>query len=117
MNESGTSGILRTENYNGGINGSTSVNDGNWFFVSSISAPNSADISNILHYVNGNLETTSDLASRATNTQLSSKFVIGRRNLQATSDLKFFQGLIDDVRIYDRALSAAEVQALYNLGQ
>ena len=28
-----------------------------------------------------------------------------------------FSGTIDDVRIYDRALSAAEVQALYNLGQ
>ena len=30
---------------------------------------------------------------------------------------KGFIGLIDDVRIYDRALSADEVQALYNLGQ
>ena len=29
----------------------------------------------------------------------------------------YYNGLIDDVRIYDRALSAAEVQALYNLGQ
>jgi hypothetical protein len=28
-----------------------------------------------------------------------------------------YHGLIDDLRIYDRALSAAEVQALYNLGQ
>ena len=28
-----------------------------------------------------------------------------------------YNGLLDDVRIYDRALSAAEVQALYNLGQ
>ena len=27
------------------------------------------------------------------------------------------KGLIDDIRIYNRALSAAEVQALYNLGQ
>lgn len=27
------------------------------------------------------------------------------------------KGLIDDIRIYDRALSAEEVQALYNLGQ
>ena len=26
-------------------------------------------------------------------------------------------GIIDDVRIYDRALSAEEVQALYNMGQ
>ena len=25
--------------------------------------------------------------------------------------------VIDDIRIYDRALSAAEVQALYNMGQ
>ena len=29
----------------------------------------------------------------------------------------YFHGLIDDVRIYDRALSTVEVQALYNLGQ
>ncbi len=33
------------------------------------------------------------------------------------SPTQFLEGLIDDVRIYDRALSAAEVQALYNLGQ
>jgi N-acetylneuraminic acid mutarotase len=33
------------------------------------------------------------------------------------NDWPEFNGLIDDVRIYDRALSAAEVQALYNLGQ
>ena len=31
--------------------------------------------------------------------------------------INYFNGLIDDVRIYDRALSAEEVQALYNLGQ
>ena len=40
-----------------------------------------------------------------------------------TSDVEYFwvgvayHGLLDDVRIYDRALSAAEVQALYNLGE
>ena len=33
------------------------------------------------------------------------------------NDWPEFKGLIDDVRIYDRALSAEEVQALYNLGQ
>jgi hypothetical protein len=43
--------------------------------------------------------------------------------LATINELDFFRigvayhGLIDDVRIYDRALSAAEVQALYNLGQ
>jgi len=40
-------------------------------------------------------------------------FRIGRHN----SNLHVYAGLIDDVRIYDRALSAEEVQALYNLGQ
>ena len=29
----------------------------------------------------------------------------------------YYHGSIDDVRIYDRALSAEEVQVLYNLGQ
>ena len=33
------------------------------------------------------------------------------------SGAQYFHGIIYDVRIYDRALSAAEVQALYNLGQ
>jgi hypothetical protein len=26
-------------------------------------------------------------------------------------------GLLDDIRVYDRALSAAEIQALYQAGQ
>ena len=30
---------------------------------------------------------------------------------------EYYNGFIDDIRIYDRALSAAEVQALYNMGQ
>jgi hypothetical protein len=34
-----------------------------------------------------------------------------------TSGTYWLHGLIDDVRIYDRALSAEEVQALYNMGQ
>ena len=41
------------------------------------------------------------------------KLRIGRR----VDNSGFYKGLIDDVRIYDRALSAEEVQALYNLGQ
>jgi hypothetical protein len=33
-----------------------------------------------------------------------------------TGSQQYFDGMIDDVRIYDRALSAAEVQALYQAG-
>ncbi len=42
------------------------------------------------------------------------KQYIGKSNWSVDS---YYKGLIDDLRIYDRALSAAEVQALYNLGQ
>jgi hypothetical protein len=34
-----------------------------------------------------------------------------------SSGAQYFHGIIYDVRIYDRALSAEEVQALYNMGQ
>ena len=37
-------------------------------------------------------------------------FVIGRSGYS-------LKGMVDEVRIYDRALSNAEIQALYNLGQ
>ncbi|HAY74488.1 MAG TPA: hypothetical protein DCY32_02335 [Opitutae bacterium] len=42
---------------------------------------------------------------------------IGASNTSINTFMYHFKGLINDVRIYDRALSAAEVQALYNLGQ
>ena len=38
---------------------------------------------------------------------------IGKSNWNADN----YTGLIDDFRIYGRALSSAEVQAIYNLGQ
>ncbi|MAL86724.1 MAG: hypothetical protein CMI23_10270, partial [Opitutae bacterium] len=42
------------------------------------------------------------------------KQYIGKSNW---SNDRYFKGTIDELRIYDRALSAAEVQALYNMGQ
>jgi hypothetical protein len=61
-------------------------------------------------YINSELvgsDVTPETISDANN------FYVGRWN----GDARLFKGLIDDVRIYDRALSAEEVQALYNLGQ
>jgi hypothetical protein len=53
--------------------------------------------------------------SKNLNTDGSMPLIVGSNSL--TRDDEFFSGKIDDVRIYDRALSAEEVQALYNLGQ
>jgi hypothetical protein len=75
------------------------------------------DSSGIKIFINGILDTTRNNNS------------VGASNYKTTFGAKygdlangklvrhFFQGSIDDVRIYNRALSAAEVQALYNLGQ
>ena len=53
--------------------------------------------------------------SKNLNTDGSMPLIIGSNSL--TRDDEFFLGKLDDIRVYDRALSAEEVQALYNLGQ
>lgn len=55
--------------------------------------------------------------NREINNSLSFEASSGDVSVGSDKNLEYFNGLIDDVRIYDRALSAAEVQALYNLGQ
>jgi hypothetical protein len=51
--------------------------------------------------------------NKVLNTDGSMPLVIGSNSL--TRNDEFFNGSIDDVRVYDRALSAAEVAALYQL--
>jgi N-acetylneuraminic acid mutarotase len=67
-------------------------------------------------FVNGQLVASNDFNETiATNPNGIS--LIGAYALNSIGNNYFFNGLIDDVRIYNRALSAEEVQALYNLGQ
>ncbi len=53
-----------------------------------------------------------DMQRNTSNT--STNFNLGRAYVHSS---QYYSGTIDDVRIYDRALSASEVQALYNMGQ
>lgn len=69
--------------------------------------------SKIMSYANSNF--LSEINISGGNTSNNKNIYFGKRG--NTSAPCFFYGTIDDVRIYDRALSAAEVQALYNLGQ
>src|SRR3989344_5109617 len=58
-------------------------------------------------YVDGvSVGTVSNSVSASSHT-----FLVGVYN-----NTNYFNGLIDDVRIYNRALSASEIQALYNVG-
>ena len=72
-------GTIRTEIENGYKKGINPVNNGQWTLVSSILHPGSDNISDVVHYVNGNFENYSDLTPLLLDTNLSSKFTVGAR--------------------------------------
>jgi large repetitive protein len=82
--------------------GGTAINDNVWHYVVEI-----FDGQNWLIYVDGKQnQSKTDPATLTVNTQ---QLRIGIRGV-----IYPFNGLIDEVRIYNRALSDAEIQALYN---
>ncbi len=87
----------------GDLYGNRAVNDGRWHHVAGVH-----DGTKTCLFVDGTLD-----ASEETERTISVNdypVLIGQ-NAQQTG--RFFLGLIDDVRIYDRALSADELQALF----
>ncbi|MFN3407784.1 MAG: beta strand repeat-containing protein [Limisphaerales bacterium] len=102
---SGTNFLPRIElTGSGSFSGTKNVGDGNWHHVV-VSYANGTGNSKI--YVDGELDTSGTLTPVATTT--STNILIG--DSWAGTDRKF-RGQIDDVRIYDHALSLEEVQAL-----
>jgi len=84
----------------GSLLGTTNINDDQWHHVAGVYNGSKMDL-----YVDGQLD-----ASKSTSGSLSfssSNVYIGG------SPSASFNGLIDDVRIYDRALSADEIRTLY----
>lgn len=102
-------GVLSVRVQGGSIFGSTPINsDGLWHHVAVTWEPDGDSmISNTKLYVNGIEETISNLYDIEINTTASEDVHVG--NIQNTN---YFQGQIDDVRIYDRVLSQAEIELL-----
>jgi hypothetical protein len=92
---------------------STPVNNGLGHHVAatldSLPAPY---VTNVKFYVDGQLDSISGGANAAINTTALDDVLIGT-DIQN----RLFTGIIDEVRIYNRALSAAEIAALYNEGR
>jgi hypothetical protein len=84
------------------VYGTTTLSTGQWYYVVF-----TYDGQNMRIYVNGNLENTVALTGAIDTTTHS--LTIG----QIGSALQFFNGIIDEARIYSRALSATEIQANY----
>ncbi len=101
----------------GGVTVTTSETpyiDGNWHLVTLVFNRTG----NMTLYVDGVSKNSSDIsAGSATNMTNTDKFFIGAyQDITgvAPSSGKYFTGSIDDVRVYNRALSATEVATLYN---
>jgi arylsulfatase A-like enzyme len=107
QNTTDPKGTLRLELGFGNTIASTPVNDGQWHHVActldSLPSPSST---NVKFYVDGQLDTIAGGASVAINTVALGDVLIGN-DIQG----RYFDGVIDEVRIYNRALSAAEIAA------
>jgi len=77
---------------------------GSWYHVAG-----TYDGANMVIYVNGSAIGSFAISGQATT--LNGPLNIGRRG---PSNINYFPGVIDDARIYNRALSASDIAALYN---
>ncbi|MCW1923545.1 sulfatase-like hydrolase/transferase [Luteolibacter arcticus] len=105
---------LRLDVNGGYITGTRPLNDGGWHHVAVVVANHngSADVnvSETKLWVDGNLDPVSSSSGRVLATGATLVPCLGGSN---HNDGYNFTGKLDDVRIFDRALSDAEVQALY----
>ena len=88
---------------------STTINTGTWYMATSVYSSATQQLS---IYVNGTLvNTTSGILSP--NSAISALLYIGSDDQVPGNSGYFFDGSMDDVRIYGRAISSTEVQQLY----
>lgn len=109
VNETGS---LRAEVEGGNIYGTTPVNDGSWHHVAVVLEDDgSPDISEARLYVDGQQETIAGVLARAVNTSLSQDVRIGVFHVAP----RYFRGHIDDVQIFNQALTTEEILRLYQM--
>ncbi len=89
-----------------GANANTGViNPGTWYF-----GVGTFDGSTLRVYLNGELQNSS------TNSDIGATTGVLRIGQQKSFAGRWFNGLVDDVRVYNRALSGTEIQQLYQGG-
>ena len=101
-------GQLRAEVQGGNIIGTTVINNDTWHHVAVVVADDgSPDIAEAQLYVDGQLETISSFADEPINSGSAEDVKIGA--YLAAGGPRYFQGLIDEVRIYNTALTEQEI--------
>ncbi len=87
------------------MDSATAVNTGQWVHVAAVLPEGGNNTDKVLLYINGVKETVTVTAG-ALNTGSVAAMRIG-----TNEGGNYFTGLIDDVRVYDRALTAEEIMA------
>jgi hypothetical protein len=87
----------------------TAPPDGSWYYVTAV-----YDNTNMKIYVNGELKGTDTFVYDTGLTVPTQYLCIGARAYDNIRE-HYFSGLIDDVRIYNNALTGSEIQQLYNV--
>ncbi|MBN1805522.1 MAG: RICIN domain-containing protein [Sedimentisphaerales bacterium] len=101
-------GKLQVDVGDGDIKGNTTVINNTWHHIAVVLADDgSPNVDEVLLYVDGQPQTTSG-TSQAIDTAAGGDVRLG----SFSSDPLYFNGLIDEVRIYDRALSVEEIEKL-----
>ena len=85
----------------------SAVNDGNWHHLAFVQIDNGGQM-----YLNGSLDQT-DNSSGKVNLTSTIKTYLGKEGRNNSSDW-YYSGKVDDLKIYNRALSASEIQTLFN---
>ena len=96
----------RDTNHNTVTSNNSIINDNLWHMFT---YSRSSDLNELKFYIDGTL-IENQLDNRIGNFSTSNTFIIGSHGIST----RFFDGKIDDIRIYSSALSEEEIQALYH---
>ncbi len=109
QDDNGDEGTIRIEVNGGYICGQTDVRDGQWHHVTAVlDSDGTPDVADIELYVDGVLEVVTAVQASLINTSPDGSIRIG----ESPWHNRPFTGQIDDLRVYDRALSQGEVANL-----
>ncbi|MHC4594841.1 MAG: LamG-like jellyroll fold domain-containing protein [Planctomycetota bacterium] len=98
---------LRHEPGNGNTQGDTNLADGQWHHVAVTVRANSSHNDGVTFYLDGEVNTRANSDSDPVHPVSNFDVVFGQRYNRSND--RWFTGLIDDVRIYDKELTAEEV--------
>lgn len=106
-------GTLRAEVWGGYVYGTKMINDGQWHHIAvTLENDGTPNISEALLYVDGLPDTRGVVAACAIDTSDAQDLAIGSYQLATAW---FHYGMMDEIRVYGRVLSAAEILEVYRL--